>query len=243
MRLLFIRHGDPDYEIDSLTEKGWKEAKLLAERIAPIDVKEYYVSPLGRAKDTAKETLEKAGRQAIECEWLREFSPRIKRPDYKGELSHVSWDWMPGDWTVRDILYDKDNWGEDPIMKEADVKGEYDRICTEFDKLLASYGYERQGNLYKVNEANDDTIVFFCHFGVSCVLMSHLIGCSPMVLWHGFTLAPTSVSEVYTEERQEGIASFRASLFGDISHLYVHGEPPAFSARFCECFKNDWERH
>lgn len=25
---------------------------------------------------------------------------------------------------------------------------------------------------------------------------------------------------------------------GDISHLYVSGEPPAFSARFCECYGN-----
>ena len=24
MKLLIVRHGDPDYEIDSLTEKGWK---------------------------------------------------------------------------------------------------------------------------------------------------------------------------------------------------------------------------
>ena len=29
MKLLFIRHGDPDYEKDSLTEKGWHEAELL----------------------------------------------------------------------------------------------------------------------------------------------------------------------------------------------------------------------
>ena len=26
MRLLFIRHGEPDYEKDSLTEKGFREA-------------------------------------------------------------------------------------------------------------------------------------------------------------------------------------------------------------------------
>ena len=34
MKLLFIRHGDPDYTIDSLTEKGWKEAEFLSEKIA-----------------------------------------------------------------------------------------------------------------------------------------------------------------------------------------------------------------
>ena len=32
MKILLIRHGDPDYEKDSLTEKGWHEAELLAQR-------------------------------------------------------------------------------------------------------------------------------------------------------------------------------------------------------------------
>ena len=30
MRLLIVRHADPDYSIDSLTPAGWEEAKLLA---------------------------------------------------------------------------------------------------------------------------------------------------------------------------------------------------------------------
>ena len=59
MRLLIVRHGDPDYSIDSLTEKGWKEAEYLSERLSKLDVKDFYVSPLGRAKDTASFTLKK----------------------------------------------------------------------------------------------------------------------------------------------------------------------------------------
>jgi hypothetical protein len=35
---------------------------------------------------------------------------------------------------------------------------------------------------------------------------------------------------------------FRMSAFGDTSHLFQHGEPPAFAARFCECFGNEGER-
>ena len=34
MRLLIIRHGDPDYARDNLTEKGKREAKLLSEMLA-----------------------------------------------------------------------------------------------------------------------------------------------------------------------------------------------------------------
>ena len=61
MRLLLIRHGDPDYEKDGLTAVGRREAELLAERIAPMDVAAYYVSTMGRASETARYTLEKAG--------------------------------------------------------------------------------------------------------------------------------------------------------------------------------------
>lgn len=53
MKLLIVRHADPDYTIDSLTPTGWKEAELLSNRLSKLDVKAFYVSPLGRAKDTA----------------------------------------------------------------------------------------------------------------------------------------------------------------------------------------------
>lgn len=57
MKIIFVRHGEPDYTHDSLTEKGWREANLLAERISTWNVTDFYCSPLGRAKDTASCTL------------------------------------------------------------------------------------------------------------------------------------------------------------------------------------------
>lgn len=92
MRLLIIRHGDPDYIKDSLTETGWKEAEALSVRMAEFDAhfnngsgqeKEqvfYYVSPLGRARDTASCTLKKIGKEAVECDWLREFPLAAVKP-------------------------------------------------------------------------------------------------------------------------------------------------------------------
>lgn len=63
MKLLIIRHADPDYEKDTLTEKGWREAELLSNRLITLDIKEFYVSPLGRARDTANVTLKKMNRR------------------------------------------------------------------------------------------------------------------------------------------------------------------------------------
>ena len=123
------------------------------------------------------------------------------------------------------------------------VKEMYDHVTGEFDKVLAKHGYEREGHYYKVNEENNDTIIFFCHFGLECVLLSHLLNVSPMVLWHGCVAAPSSVTTLTTEERRQGIAAFRMSAFGDISHLYANNEPPAFAARFCEAYGNKDQRH
>lgn len=242
MRILIIRHGDPDYAIDSLTETGWKEAKLLADRLAQTDMTEIYVSPLGRAQDTLKPTLEKTGRTAVTLEWLREFKPRINRPDAPQKES-VSWDWLPQDWTKEEEFLDYRCWGSNAVYEEAGVKKEYDRVVEQFDALLATHGYVRDGKLYHVKKANSDTLVFVCHFGLECVLLSHLLNVSPVVLWHGLCAAPSSVTSLYTEERREGITYFRMGCFGDTSHLYAGGREPSFAARFCEVYGNTDERH
>lgn len=52
MKLLIVRHADPDYSIDSLTPTGWREAELLSDRLVRTPADFYYVSPLGRAQDT-----------------------------------------------------------------------------------------------------------------------------------------------------------------------------------------------
>ena len=140
-------------------------------------------------------------------------------------------------------FYQYDHWFENERLQAADTKKHYDYVTGEFDKLLAEHGYVREGHYYRVEKANNDTIVFFCHFGLECVLLSHLMSVSPMVLWHGAAAAPSSVTTVTTEERRKGIASFRMNSFGDISHLYANNEPPAFAARFCECYDNEDERH
>lgn len=61
MKLIIVRHGDPDYSIDSLTEVGKKEAELLAARMDKTQLDDVYVSPLGRAKLTAQIALKNKG--------------------------------------------------------------------------------------------------------------------------------------------------------------------------------------
>lgn len=107
---------------------------------------------------------------------------------------------------------------------------------------MEKYGYIHKNRHYIVENSNYSTIVLFCHFAVECVIMSRIIGISPMPLWHNFVALPSSVTTLISEEREKGIAQFRCTEFGDTSHLYAAGENPSFSARFCECY-DDNTRH
>ena len=241
MKILLIRHGDPNYEKDSLTEKGWHEAELLAQRMAELEIQSFYVSPLGRAKDTVSCTLKKMGREAEELAWLREFHAPI--PDFHTGEPRIPWDQLPADWTAEPKYYDNIRWAETLPMLEGHVIDEANRVWNGLDEVLAKHGYVRNGNYYDAVSPNEDTLALFCHFGVTCVMLSHLLGISAMILWHGFCAAPTSVTSLITEERRKGVALFRMNAFGDTAHLFANHEEPAFAARFCETFANQEQRH
>ena len=119
----------------------------------------------------------------------------------------------------------------------------YDYVVSSFDKFLREQGYEKDGLIFKINESNDKVIAFFCHYGITSVLLSYLWNVSPFVPFQFIALAPTSVTIVASEEREKGIGTFRTIGMGDITHLNIAGEEPSFSARFCERYENKNERH
>ena len=148
MRIVFIRHAEPDYSIDSLTEKGWREAKLLAKRVSKWDVDRFYCSPLGRAKDTASCTLKLIDREATIYPFLREFEGHVVNP--ATGTSYICWDLMPDYWTANELMYDRDKWPLDEIMlgSSNDINAEYKKVTEGSDMILKEYGYTRHGRYY-----------------------------------------------------------------------------------------------
>ncbi|MBE5868197.1 MAG: histidine phosphatase family protein [Lachnospiraceae bacterium] len=257
MRILFIRHGDPDYVNDTLTEKGHREATLLANIAESWHMGDCYVSPLGRAQDTAAYSLKKLGSTGVTLDWLQEFPaaldingrPELQQayPDtYKsGDRfgQRIVWDCLPSYWTAHPEYLDPQGWRTSKVADCSDLVQTYDRVTAAFDELLARYGYVREDRHYRVDKECTGTITFFCHFGISAALLSHLWNLSPFTLFHSLALAPSSVTEIVTEERQQGIAYFRALRIGDTRHLFLGNEEPSFAARFCEVYSNKEQRH
>ncbi|MBD5448683.1 MAG: histidine phosphatase family protein [Lachnospiraceae bacterium] len=255
MRIIFIRHGDPDYVNDALTPKGVREAKLLSDRLVKWQTEsmQFYCSPLGRAKQTASYSLERINRTAITYDWMKEFYYHIEDPT-TGRIG-VPWDFMPEYWTEIPEMYDRDAWKKTDIYRSnPELLPAYTEVCEGLDHILESYGYQRHHNYYihtntdakagPDNIADDqrtgntnDTIVIFCHLGITCVMMSHLLGISPALLFHSLYLAPTSVTILATEERQNNIAQFRAQVIGDTTHLLQGGEPISGAGYFTDVFQ------
>lgn len=234
MKILIIRHGDPDYANDTLTPAGLKEAEYLSERLINLPISDVYCSPLGRAKDTAKPYLEKSKKEMTVLPWLREFSGTVIRPDTKEK--GIPWDLQPAFWTKEEKLFSKTTWLDSNLMKSGDVEKIYKETTNGIDELLLSYGYKRDGYIYDCENNTDRTIAIFCHYAMGMTIVSHFSGVSPSLLWQSFFLPPTSVTTIVSEERIKGKVFFKCKQMGDTSHLYVNGESPSNSGLYNEFY-------
>ena len=273
MRLLFIRHGDPDYNNDCLNKIGISEARALSMLCPQLNLGTCYASPLGRAQETAAITLGRAvegahgAAAAANCgdilttfDWLREFpalvdvndTPLLQDAYYQRFLPdgsykpRIVWDMYPSYYMEHEAYSDNDEWRTTLVALHSDLLPVYDYVTSSFDELLAEHGYVRDGRHYRVDGESVETLTFFCHFGITCVLLSHLWNISPFVPLQCFCMPTSSVTELFTEERQKGYANFRATRIGDTSHLTMAGlrtERLPHSALFTEVYSDFSQRH
>ena len=251
MHLIFIRHGDPDYKNNTVTEKGRKEVEYLAERISKWNIKDFYCSPFGRAQDTIKPAMEKMNRTYEVKPWLQEFNYKVIDPSTRKE--RTGWDFMPDYYFSQKKFFDKDEWYNTEIYKSGSFKEHYEDLTKNFDELLSQYNYcriSKDKSLYKCTphitepysneehlvplqkDLDETNLVFVCHLGVMFAIISHLTGISPCQMWQGFFVAPSSVTVLGAEERNPGEVFFRVQMLGDVSHLTLHGEKASASGFF-----------
>ena len=235
LRILLIRHAEPDYTIDSLTPKGRIEAELLSRRLIRYDIRDFYMSPLGRARDTAAYTLNKLGREAGILPWLREFNGSYPDPE-TGIRRIVSWDVKPRVWTDFPGVTNIETWCDASVFSGGNVREVWKQTTDGVDALLGKYGYVKDGPVWRCENNSDFTIALFCHFGISMAVLGYLTDISPMVLWHRTLTLPSSITEIVTEERIRGEVSFRMTKLGDLTHLESAGEKRSTAGLFPECY-------
>jgi len=219
MRLYIIRHGEPDYATDSLTENGKKQAAALADRLCAHGLDEIFSSPLGRAIETAEPTCERLKLSYKIEEWLSENKvfDELSAVDENGER-----DWSFGCQNTKLIKddYTKDNWYTNPIFKTCASPLEcYKRMAKSSDNFLERLGYKRSGNIYEIQTRSEKKIAAFCHHGVGTIWLSHLLNIPPHIFWSSFDIHHTAVTIVEFKNNPDDLTAAKCICFADISHI------------------------
>ena len=218
MRLYIIRHADPDYANDTITELGRRQAEVLGERLERIQLDHLYSSPMGRARATAAATEKRKGMAATVLSWTRECHMVYENPPGSGKKGQI-WD-LDGH-RIRGFnpLPTDQTWNSLPPMDNP----EYGRILEEIgqhsDQFLAGHGYVREGGVYRVERSHTEAMAVFCHGGFGLNWLSHLLAIAPPIMWAGFFLHPTSITTILFDERGDGMATPRCMGLGDVAHL------------------------
>lgn len=174
MRIVFVRHGHPDYVNDCLTPLGHEQAKRAALRLKNEGIGEIFSSSMGRAYETALHTANLLKLEVEKLDFIRE----IKWGSDNGE--EVYQDGHPWDTSIYAVkngfsLMDEE-WTKDKMFSGNKVFSEVERVGKQADDWLLRLGYKREGTSYRVVGDNTDrTIALFSHGGASSALFSHLL--------------------------------------------------------------------
>lgn len=216
MNLYIIRHGDPDYSTDSLTKLGHKQAEKLSIKMKDFSPNEIYSSPFGRAKQTADHCISKWELELHIVEWLRELA----WGDKSGNAYSTSSPWIINEDYIKNKGYfpSGDNWKNLPELSKDRLIDDIEERIKKFDTFMKTQGYIRKGQLYDAVIPNDKNIVFFCHGGLGCALLAHLLNIS---FWHMIThcgLKLTSVSKI-SFSNDLGLCAPQIEYLNNTDHL------------------------
>ena len=205
MILYIVRHGDPDYEHNTITPLGHREADALGAWFDNIPLTKIYSSPLGRAKDTAAYTCERKGISPIILPWTEE-SMDYMRPFAHDAACTYRFSTAEG---IADFV-DFHNEDRSAALKQ---------LADSSDNWLAELGYKREGAHYRITEHNDDRIALFCHGGFGTALTAHLLGMPPALGFLSMFMTTSSVNTFVFNYHESGYTRPRMLRFGEISHL------------------------
>ena len=225
MRIIFVRHGEPDYANDCLTENGRLQAKATAERLKDEGINYIYSSPMGRARETASYTANLLGLEVNTLDFMHEIDWGTKKDlgDISGSKS-VPHNGHP--WTLAVRLYAEspesgvgDKWREHPYFRDNICIDYYDKIAKEIDSFLLGFGLERKNGYFECHEPCDETIAVFSHGGSGAAAMSQILNLPFPYVLSVLMYGVCSVSIIDFKAELNNVVIPHISLFNDMRHL------------------------
>lgn len=197
MRIIFVRHGHPNYEKDCLTELGHLHAAAVANRLAGEGIEAIYSSTCGRAHETAGYVARKLGLDIVKCDFMREISwGSVNEQSLK--FNGHPWDTVDHMVANNESILEAD-WADKEPFVHNKLVADVQMIADATDAWLESLGYKREGKYYRVcgniimgshadgalpvdcalHSGGDQrptcrTIAAFGHGGASAAILSHM---------------------------------------------------------------------
>lgn len=214
MKIIFVRHGHPDYAKDCLTEKGHLQAKAAAERLKDEKVDKIFSSTCGRAYETACHIAACHNMDITQLDFMREIDWGTPNT---GDFVHP-WD-CADKWIADGKKIMNCDWRSTPEYKDTTFLKNYDKVITGFDDWIGSLGLCREGDYYRVTKENDDTIMLVSHGGSSSAVLSHILNVPfPFVCQ---TIRPyfTAITVVSFKNKIGELVAPKFELVNDARHI------------------------
>ena len=225
MILYYIRHGEPNYEKDCLTELGAQEANALVEYFKRKGVNKIFSSSMGRAKETAMPTANYFSLPITLCDWAREDKTWENYTVSLGE-GKTTWVFWHPKWVKEFNSKESVNAGYDfyklPVYDEINLRKGIEKTNKAVDEFMLSLGYShlREERCYKETKENNEHVCLFAHHGFGMAFLSSLLDIPYSFLSLRIDMGHTNVTEIEFKANEEGIVFPKILHLADDAHLY-----------------------
>lgn len=223
MLLYIIRHGDPIYETDSLTERGHLQAEALGKRLERARIDRVFTSPMGRARMTAEPTCRRLGLSYTVEDWAHEVEDERLTPYPDGKLKSISA--LPNVDLRKDgnLLLPYERTTECVGLRDSRIQEAVSYIESSGREFLERLGYREENGIYRILRPNEERVALFCHRVFTYVWLSSLLHIPLHLMWADFAPTHTGVTVLEFKNRKSGFTAPQCLCFSDMSHLLAEG--------------------
>lgn len=234
MLFYFIRHGDPIYNPDSLTEKGKEQAEALAVRLERAGIDKIYASSSVRAIQTAEPLAKRLGKDIEILDWCNEnYTFREFSIEENGERRWI----FQSPQLLKLFLSDEvlslgHKWFKHSAFKGTQCEQGIIRIARNSDDFFRSLGYihNAKERFYEASEPNEMRIALFAHEGFSHVFLPYVLDL-PYPVFARFEYGHTGMSVIDFRTYSGGMTFAKLMQYSNDSHLYKEGLPTEYNNR------------
>lgn len=223
MYLYIVRHGEPDYTTDTLTERGQQQAAAVGRRLAAARIDRVFSSPLGRARETAEPTCRLLGLDCGIEEWAHEIDEETYATEPYGKptaISLVQSTYFRENGEI-DLGYDRVFDGR--VMGSSGMKEALERITADGNAFLERLGYREENGVYRILQPSNERVALFCHGGMGRVWIASLLHIPLHLMWAGFRYTHTGVTVLEFKNNENGVTAPACLCYSDMSHLHAYG--------------------